>query len=169
MQEEWRDVKVYEGLYQVSNKGNVKSLPWPGHHKKAIIMKQSTMDSGYKQVTLYTRDSCKKKMLVHRLVADAFYSNPLHLKEVNHLDGDKGNNSVNNLEWASRSENSAHAIYVLGQKRLNNLVPLKCVETEETFESISQAARAKGISRANISAVLRGALITAGGYHWKKL
>jgi hypothetical protein len=107
--EVWKDIEGYKGIYQVSSWGNVKSLDridsrgWK--RKERTIKKQKTFD-GYLHVGLY-KNGIETKFRVHRLVAEAFISN--RKSEVNHIDGDKTNNHVNNLEWVSHDENMKHA------------------------------------------------------------
>ena len=114
--EVWKDIKGYEGLYQVSNLGRVRSLPriietessnqYKTFHnvqeKKGKILKQK--ESDYKSVALY-KDKKSKYYMVHRLVAQAFISNPNGYLYVNHKDEDKYNNCVENLEWCTQSYN----------------------------------------------------------------
>ncbi len=105
----WRDIKEYERYYQVSNKGRVKRLlskTRHGHIRQEKILKLS--NSTYKSVSL-CKNNCKKNFTVHRLVAQAFISNPRNLNYINHKDGNKHNNFVENLEWCTRLENSKHA------------------------------------------------------------
>lgn len=102
MIEIWKDILGYEGLYQVSNLGNVRSLNYR-RSGKLKLLKQGT-DNGYKRVEL-SKNGKKKKYWVHRLVAISFISNPNNYKEVNHKDEDKSNNNVNNLEWCTREYN----------------------------------------------------------------
>ena len=104
MDEVWKDIEGYEGLYQVSNTGQVKSLNYKGHGVVKLL-KQSTNTHGYKQVQLY-KNSKTKHYSVHRLVALAFISNPDDLPMVNHKDEDKTNNNVNNLEWCTIAYNN---------------------------------------------------------------
>ena len=104
MKEEWKDVKGYEGLYQVSNLGEVKSFL-----KGGCIRKQRTTRQGYKEVTLNDKGR-KQTLKVHRLVAIAFIENPLRKKEVNHINCIKDDNKLSNLEWCTPKENSKHAI-----------------------------------------------------------
>lgn len=110
IEEVWKDIKGYEGLYQVSNMGMVKSL-WRTNQycKKRIDNIMHTFDNGngYKYITL-RKNGCSKNHYLHRLVAEAFIPNPSNKKEINHLDFDKTNNKVSNLEWADRSDNQIH-------------------------------------------------------------
>lgn len=110
MNEEWIDVFDYEGLYQISNLGRVKSLPKLNGNRmgKELILKQKTDRYGYKTVCL-SKENKHKYPTVHRLVAIAFIKNPNGLPQVNHIDCDKENNNVENLEWVSIKENVQHA------------------------------------------------------------
>lgn len=102
-QEIWRDIKGYEGYYQVSNLGNVKTLHAnKGHSTK--LMTLAPHPRGYKQVLL-CKDGRSKSLLVHRLVAAAFIPNPNNYNEVNHIDENKCNNNADNLEWVSHGDN----------------------------------------------------------------
>ena len=114
--EVWKDVEGYEGLYQVSNFGNIKSLARIVHSEKRSdykikekVLKQSDTTTGYKKVELHKDNEKRKSFKVHRLVAQAFIPNPENKREVNHIDGNKHNNNVNNLEWVTSSENKLHA------------------------------------------------------------
>ena len=111
MIEEWRPVVGYEGLYEVSNTGQVRSLDRYvidslGHRKfyKGKVLSIVKNKNGYLLINLYCNEK-NKKCLVHRLVAEAFVSNPDNLPEVNHKDEDKTNNRVDNLEWCNRKYN----------------------------------------------------------------
>ena len=99
MNEIWKDIKGDEGLYQISNFGKVK--------RKNRILKNRKI-SQYKGVAL-SKEGKVKNYTIHRLVAQAFIDNPKNKKEVNHIDGNKDNNMVNNLEWVTRQENQQHA------------------------------------------------------------
>ena len=98
----WKDIQGYEGLYQVSNLGRVKSL-----YKGGTILKGSVNNRGYHIVMLY-KGGKYKHFLIHRLVAQAFISNPQKLPQVNHKDEDKSNNSVSNLEWCTNIYNNLY-------------------------------------------------------------
>jgi hypothetical protein len=122
MTEIWKDVSGYEGLYQVSNLGRVKSVPrcdkvtytsgtvWYRNRKGRIIHQNNHLN-GYKLVNL-CKDGTSKTYFVHRLVANAFLPNPSSLPQVNHKDGDKDNNSIENLEWCTCKENVKHAFLI---------------------------------------------------------
>lgn len=121
MEEEWRDLEGYEGLYQVSNLGRVKAL------ERVItlpekILEGTITENGYVQVRL-TKDKTAKSELVHRLVANTFIPNPDNKPDVNHKLGIKTDNRVTELEWNTKSENQLHAYRVLGKK--SNYKPQK--------------------------------------------
>lgn len=99
----WKDIKGYEGYYQVSNLGNVKTLHANKGHKIKLLS-IATHPRGYRQVNLY-KDGKHESLLVHRLVAAAFIPNPNNYNEVNHIDENKCNNNADNLEWISHAEN----------------------------------------------------------------
>ena len=114
MIEEWRPIEGYEGLYEVSNTGQVRSvdryvIDSLGHRRfyKSKILSLLKGEYGYIQVNLYCNGK-NKKCLVHRLVIEAFLPNPDNLPEVNHLDEDKTNNRVDNLEWCDRKYNLSY-------------------------------------------------------------
>ena len=102
MEEEWKDVKGFEGLYQISNYGRIKSLRF----NKVRLMKPFI--KSYYMVELCV-NSVRKTFMVHRLVAEAFIPNPENKPQVNHIDGNKLNPRVDNLEWCTPSENLKHA------------------------------------------------------------
>ncbi len=102
MTEIWKDIKDFEGLYQISNFGRVKSL------KTGKILKQTIKENGYLQIGLY-KNNKKYYFLVHRLVTEAFIDNPNNYPQVNHISGIKSENNVDNLEWCNASQNGKHA------------------------------------------------------------
>lgn len=115
MNEEWRPVAGFEGLYEVSNHGRVRSLPRMAYRKdgtplrlKEAIKKLNLMATGYFRVTL-TRSGDTGQHLVHRLVAETFVQNPLSMPDVNHKDMNQLNNHSDNLEWVNHRSNIVHA------------------------------------------------------------
>lgn len=111
--EKWRDIKGYEGLYQVSNLGRVKSfVKWNGHtyiNKPHIINGYNHECNGYKsKIVCLRKNGIKTEYRVHRLVASAFIENPLNKPYINHKDGNPQNNAVDNLEWCTPKENVEH-------------------------------------------------------------
>ena len=159
MIEEYRDIKDYEGLYQISNLGNVKSL------RKNKILSTRINRYGYVDVHLY-KDGSEKRCEIQRLVAQTFIPNPNNKEQVNHIDGNKTNNTVFNLEWTTPSENIKHA-WNNGLKKIKNkeslMKQVKCIEDNLIFRSINEAAIHYGIHASNISMVCNGKLKTTGG------
>ena len=115
IKEIWKDIKDYEGLYQVSNLGNVRSVEkYIGVNNKfkrkikQKILKPSVVYNGYLRICL-AKNGKHKMFRIHRLVAQTFLSNKNNYEDVNHKDGNKQNNCVNNLEWCSRKQNIIHS------------------------------------------------------------
>ena len=114
MEEIWKDIKGYEGCYQVSSSGRIKSIErivrGPSGNKKikSRILKEFKNQFGYYMVSLF-KNGKHKNFQVHRLVAHSFILNPLNLPQVNHIDGNKENNCVDNLEWITNRDNVIHA------------------------------------------------------------
>lgn len=159
---EWRPISGYLGLYEVSRYGEVRNAKTLNH--LAVATK-----AGYLQVGLF-KDSKQKWKLVHRLVAEAFLPGKTDKPEVNHIDGDKRNNSAENLEWCSRNQNLRHA-YLTGLREEDTSArKIRCVsQTGEViyFSSIYKAARALGISQGNICMVCKGQRPLASGYKFQ--
>ena len=154
----WKPIPRYEGRYEVSNTGLIKSVDrviirvdgmkqtWRGHP-----MKQRHNADGYLITDLaYGTGGHGKSTitLVHRCVAMAFIENPNGYRTVNHIDGNKENNNVSNLEWLNDSDNQKHAYRTGLRKPLNN--PVRCIETGEIFESVKAVAIHYGVTRATI-------------------
>ena len=125
----WKDIKDYEGLYQINELGEIKRLPYIQSHPYRIgynmnfkggILKQSFDRDGYKLITIW-KNNKSKTYRVHRLVTQAFIPNPNNKPEVNHINGIKDDNRVENLEWSTSKENINHSIQVLNKVRNGNL------------------------------------------------
>lgn len=116
LNEEWKDIKGYEGLYQVSNKGRVKSLKNKGVDRECIL--KVVTNRGYLQVRL-CKNSNVKTLKIHRLVAEAFIPNPDNKPCIDHINTERTDNSVENLRWCTQKENMNNPITikkVLNQK-----------------------------------------------------
>lgn len=110
MTEIWKDIAGYEGLYQVSNLGRVKSLPkqYGFSYRPEKILAEVVDSHGYVVFNL-RKDGRKKQVYLHRVVASTFIDNPFNYPQVNHLNGDKKDNRVENLEWCTAKQNVQHA------------------------------------------------------------
>lgn len=161
MEEHWKPVVGYEGLYEVSDQGNVKSIARKAkvsrirngnreeyyQQVKEHVLKFGKRSDGYKDVPL-SKDGITSQVCVHRLVAEAFLPNPENKKCVNHIDGDKRNNHVSNLEWTTYLENNIHAVYA----NLNTqAIPVYCDQTGESYPSMHRCEEALGIPEGTIS------------------
>lgn len=161
--EEWRDIPGYEGYYQVSNFGDIRRL----HRNCGTLMHQHDF-KGYRRVEFRIKGE-RVKFRVHRLVAQAFIPNPENKPFVNHIDEDKSNNHVNNLEWVTEKENVNHgtALKRRSEKRKKPIIGIDKGGVEHSFSSAREAAKITGASYKNISAVLHNKRNRAGGYKWK--
>lgn len=174
MKEVWKDIEGYEGLYQVSSFGRVKSFDITdnlGRIRKGRILKGCKNTNGYLLVNLY-KNSIGHSKNIHRLVAEAFIPNPDNKPQVNHIDEDKTNNVVSNLEWMTVKENSNHGTRNERMRKTLRIpilaINLKNGEVEEFYGS-SECARQLGLHNQHISEVLKGKLRQTGGYTFKYL
>ena len=138
--EEWRDIVNYEGIYQVSSCGRIRSF----QRGKVKLLKPQVTEDGYLYVCPF-KNGNTKNFFIHILVAQAFISNHEGEREVNHIDGNKSNNSVENLEWSTPSENKNHAIKIglikIGCERHNAKLTVehvheirqKCIPGDQNF------------------------------------
>lgn len=184
MQEEWKVVSGYDGRYEVSNLGRIRSYSnarW-GNKAEAKIMKVKQIPVGYLQVNLYKPHGGGKadSGLIHRLVAEAFIPNPAKLPVVNHKDGNKTNNCADNLEWVTASENSFHAVRT-GLKKPSQhqkevvskmqSIPVVMFSLDgrkiAVFESGKQAALAVGADISAVTKCCRGKLKKTKGYRFQ--
>ncbi|MDR2586385.1 MAG: HNH endonuclease [Prevotellaceae bacterium] len=181
--EEWRDIKGYEGQYLISNHGRIMSLARKGkNNKNAKTFVCQNNGNPYLHIGLTNREGKRKNYDIHRLVACAFIPNPEHKCDVNHIDGNKSNNHIGNLEWATRSENVKHSYDTLGQKSArfwlgkkgaNNpcSIPIKEIDGHGDaiikFNSIREAADLYGLDRRSVSLCCKGRLRQTGGRRFR--
>ena len=159
--EEWRDIKGYEGAYQVSSYGRIRSFK----NNKVKVLKAQYHYKGYLFVTLL-KNGTSKKYKVHRLVAQAFIPNPNNYPQVNHKDEVKDNNVVENLEWCTASYNNTYnnKAKKIGETHNKKVI---CLNTGEIFDSVKDARNKYNIKgRGNISECCKGKRKTAGGMKW---
>ena len=158
--EVWKDIEGYEGLYQVSTCGNVKSLPKVRRNgtgtyiQKERLLKPSNTSTGYKKVEL-CKDGKRKSFKVHRLVAIAFIPNPDNKPEVNHIDGNKINNNIDNLEWVTSSENSIHAYETGLSPNKKELDEIRIIELYNKGTSKEEISRMFDVSNVVIARILK--------------
>lgn len=173
MEEIWKDIKGYEGYYQVSNLGKVRSkdrLVFHPHYSNEIksnlrMWKGQEISlhftrGGYRGVRLY-RNNKGKTLRLCRLVAINFIANPENKPCVNHIDGNKENDNVNNLEWVTYTENMAHAVennLVSIKYGAENASSMKVINDGDNvvYGSVKEAALAIGLSGSQLSRILRG-------------
>ena len=158
MKEEWKPIEGYEGLYEVSNMGRVKSLNYRKTGKEKI-MKGGDDGHGYLSVNLW-KDGKANKGKIHRLVAQAFLENPQNLPEVNHKNEDKTDNRVENLEWCTKQYNIEYsqAKAVIGINKVSGLIL--------EFPSQMEASRQTGTNQGHIWGCCNGRRKSAGGFLW---
>lgn len=176
----WRQIEGYEGYYEVSDEGSVRSVDRfitdsNGNTRflRGSIMKLSEATSrdntnGYLVVNLH-KNHKSSVIPVHVLVANAFIPNEQNKPTVNHKDGNKHNNRVSNLEWSSYSENNTHAIETGLRKPRGTKVEQYTTSGEyvATYKSVTEAARKTGFSRGGISHCVNGRSSTSSGFVWK--
>lgn len=191
MKEIWKDIEGYEGLYQVSNMGRVRSLDrvitssysygTKTSFLKGKIRKLSLDGQGqYLQANL-NKENKQKQFLVHRLVAQAFLLNSENKETVNHKNGIKTDNRANNLEWATRSENEKHA-YKMGlasnwmkgkhgkenyQSKITLQIDKNTMKVINEFYSTGEASKITKIARSDIISCCNKKIKSAGGYIWR--
>ncbi|MFZ8934053.1 MAG: NUMOD4 domain-containing protein [Bacteriovoracaceae bacterium] len=159
----WKDVVGYEGFYKVSNLGRVKSInrfDVNGRYWESKIIKFTLDKRGYPRLTL-NKNGCRSVFRVHRLVAIAFIDNPMKKPQVNHIDENKLNNCVDNLEWCTKIENIRHGT----AKRVNQIS--LSGDFINNFPSLSEVKRVLGFHPSNISKVCNGLRNNANGFKWE--
>lgn len=176
----WKDIEGYEGLYQVSSMGRVKSLNY-NHTKKPRILKQALSEKGYCLVSL-VKDKQRKTKTIHILVAKSFIPNPEGKPTVDHINNIKTDNMVCNLRWATAIEQmreneitrARHKKLVSewGKKNIKKAIEakkkrVKCLTTGKIFDSIAEAGKYYKINNGHICDCCKGKRKTCGGMEWE--
>ena len=169
MEEIWRDIKGYEGLYQVSNLGRVKSLERivSNNHlvKEKILKVLKSTTTPYEFIQIK-----HKSLFIHRLVAETFIPNPDNLSQVNHKDENIHNNNVDNLEWCSAKYNANYGTRNERRSQKQYKYPQQYTLDEvfiKQYNSLSEAEKETGCKKGNISACCLGKYKTCGGFKWR--
>lgn len=184
IQTKWKDIVGYENEYQINQFGEIRTLKNSPKLKKYDVLKpQISKRNGYVYQMLY-KNGKEKLLRVHRLVAMAFLPNPNNLPQVNHKDGNKQNNSVDNLEWCEQSDNMKHAyknglqipsenqrkaIINTNKLKQKKVCQIKDGEVINTFSGISEASRQTKISISCISRCCNLKRKSTNGYEWRFL
>jgi hypothetical protein len=164
--EVWKDIPGYEGKYQVSNLGNVKSLNYKQSGKEGMLTQVGTAN-GYCGVNLRDSRSHKHLVNVHRLVGAAFVPNPQNKPQINHINGNKRDNRAENLEWCTASENQYHSVGV-GLRQTKKVCQYdEAGELVKEWDSIVNAATAIGCTNMAIIRCCQGKHKTCRGYIWR--
>ena len=174
----WKDIKDFEGLYQISNLGNIKSLPKKhnlknGHSyiQKEQILKPFKNNKGYLQIALVKNGKHYKRQ-VHNLVATTFIENPNNYIEINHKDENSTNNIVSNLEWCNSTYNNN---YGNCKRKISeaNSIKINQYDLQDNFikqwNSMKEASETLKLSRGNICLCCEGIRNKTGGYRWRYL
>jgi hypothetical protein len=176
----WRSVVGYEGIYQVSTSGRVKRI---GKYRNQVtewdsnrLLKPARKNNGYMYCQL-SKDGKTSPKMIHRLVAEAFIENPQNKPTVNHIDGNRENNDVDNLEWATYTENNIHSVVKLGRDSKNKRGSKSVLQYDlqgnfiKEYPSYREAQRKTGITTIYVACQgekrTKKRQMTAGGYIWK--
>lgn len=170
MQEVWKDISDFEGLYQVSNLGRVKSFRRSTKHRweSEYILKPSLANNGYYQVTLYD-NTHKRKFSVHRLVATAFIPNPDNLPMVNHKDENRLNNEVSNLEWCTARYNNLYGTALIRSIETNSRPVEQLTQDGRVIASYCSAKVASALLGIHVDTIQKSCRRgTVGkGFYWR--
>lgn len=184
MKEKWKDIEGFEGIYKVSDQGNVLSLNFGAKNHSLSgeqkILSLSKSSSGYYHVQLYKNGVASTK-LIHILVADAFLPKPEGKTEINHIDGNKANNAVSNLEWVTHQENLKHAVDtglkrrspMIGKTGRKNVLSKPVIQSKpdgtvvKTWDSSFDAQSEGGFNQNSIRSCACGFTKTYKGFVWR--
>lgn len=158
----WKDVLGYEGLYKISDHGNIYS-----NYRKRVLIPQLDQ-KGYMQIHLY-KNKTPKTHAVHRLVAEAFIPNKFNKEQVNHKDENKTNNAAGNLEWATASENVNHGTRTQRTSKQVIQISKNAGKVVAVYNSIKEASQKTGLLRCQISRCCNKKAKSTGGFIWMHL
>lgn len=167
-EEIWKDIDFTNGMYKASSKGRIRSTGKNGTRNK--ILKDLITKKGYSEVCM-----CGKRYKTHRIIAQVFIPNPNNLPQVNHIDGDKLNNCIDNLEWCTNEYNHKHkcehGLNIVPEnagrpKKGVNKIDLSTNEILDTYGSIADAGRLNNLNPGNIRSVFIGKRNHCGGFGW---
>lgn len=169
--EEWKDIEDYEGLYQVSSEGRVKSLKFG----KEKILRYTKANKGYAQLTL-SKNSIQTTYKIHRLVAEAFIPNPDNKPQIDHINTDRTDNRVENLRWVTPKENCNNSITIENYSKCklgllnHNTKPIlqftKDGEFVKKWDSMSEIEKELGFNHSHLTSCCRQKKKSAYGYVW---
>ena len=178
MDEIWKDINGYEGLYKISNLGRIKALSrrvrfgsqWRNTETKILHPRRKGKVNPYLTIILYDEDRKPKTYHIHRLVALHFVDGYYEGAEVNHKDGVKQHNEYTNLEWCSRSYNIKHSYCTLAQRRMKGKVVLQLTMEGSPmcfYQSAVEASKVTGICKSCITDCACGKHSHAGNFKWQ--
>jgi hypothetical protein len=188
----WKEIPGFDGLYFANENGQIKSADRQRkivsngkqsfYTRKGKILKPCLNSNGYYCVSISDKSQKERVYVVHRLVAKTFLENPENKQQINHKDGNKLNNSVENLEWATAKENIDHAFFAglnkgskpwlgkTGSSHNRSIPVIRCDKSGneiERYDSITEAAKHFG-SIPHITSCIKGKRKSCGGYVWKR-
>lgn len=145
--------------YKIDRQGNV-------YNSKGYRLKPETTNKGYLRVSLSDDERSHQRFSVHRLVAETYIPNPDNLPQVNHINENKTDNSVDNLKWCTQLDNLKHS-GVIDKASVAKFTRVRCVDTGETYDSVKEATDRFGLSHSNIVACCSGRRAKCGGMRWE--
>lgn len=166
--EVWKKIDGFDNYY-ISNYGRISNFNYRNTGNR-ILLKPFITKTGYKQINLIDNNSNKVKKYIHRLVAEAFLPIPNNLSEINHIDEDKLNNKIDNLEWCNREYNINYGTRNERMARSNSKSISQYDQNGNwiaTYSSVKEAAKVNNLWKESISSAARGKLFTTGGYIWR--